>query len=953
MKARRTLLCAALALALLMGSSVSIGNAAEFISYSAYEASHPQAQPAGEDLWLAAQDAVDTENTVMNAAPLEGVTGTLSFVGEKSRADWQVDIPEEGLYAISLSYLALPGRSRDIEFSLAIDGEQPFAEMGRFTLSRAWQDAGPITQDNRGNDVRPQKVEVSLWQTTALRDADGMQEGNFAFYFTAGTHTLSIAALGEPFALAGIRLYGEAPLPSYEEALAEAVAAHPDALSAAVPEIRISAELSHRTSSPVLSPIADRSSPATETRGQANDLSKNRLNAMGGANWKFSGQWISWTFEVAEAGFYRLTFKARQNFSRGMPSTRQVRIDDQTPFEELSCIAFPYKADWQMITPGRTTEQGFAPYLVYLTEGAHEIALEVVPGPAAPSLRTAQETVLSLSHLYRKIIMITGTSPDPYQDYYLEKKVPGLLETFADISGQLKAQVQALEDLTGVRGSEASLLEEVALQLDSMTQKPDTIPARLERLKDNIGSLGAWILQRKEQPLELDYILFTAEDASLPAADAGFLQSTAFGVGAVALSFFEDYNAVGNVYEDREALTVWISQQDLATTGSSSGRDQALIIKQLIDDSFTVQTGIPVNLTLVDSAQTLVQAVMGGKSPDVALTLPESTPVNLAMRGGLYDLSTLPAYAQVADRFYPSALVAYEYEGGVYALPETQTFNMLFYRTDIFEELGLAPPDTWADFYRVMKVLQKTNLQVGVPEQQNIFEMFLFQQGGKFYTDDLRATGFDQPEALAAFTEWTGLYKNQGLPISFDFYNRFRTGEMPMGITSYAFYNTLAVAAPELRGLWRMVPVPGTAGEDGSISRQESCYGTAAVMLKSAKDPDAAWEFLTWWTSAEVQARYGLELEYLIGPAARYNTANKEAFESLPWNADERGNLTRQWEAVWDVPQLPGNYNTDRNIQFAFRRVVYYYENERETLFEYNKEINKEITRKRQEFGLE
>ena len=37
----------------------------------------------------------------------------------------------------------------------------------------------------------------------------------------------------------------------------------------------------------------------------------------------------------------------------------------------------------------------------------------------------------------------------------------------------------------------------------------------------------------------------------------------------------------------------------------------------------------------------------------------------------------------------------YIYEGGVYAVPETQNFDMLFYRTDVFAELGLTPPETW------------------------------------------------------------------------------------------------------------------------------------------------------------------------------------------------------------------------------------------------------------------
>ena len=49
-------------------------------------------------------------------------------------------------------------------------------------------------------------------------------------------------------------------------------------------------------------------------------------------------------------------------------------------------------------------------------------------------------------------------------------------------------------------------------------------------------------------------------------------------------------------------------------------------------------------------------------------------------------------------------------------MPETESFNMLFYRTDIFEELGLEPPQTWDEFSHALEVIQKANLQVGINE---------------------------------------------------------------------------------------------------------------------------------------------------------------------------------------------------------------------------------------------
>ncbi len=61
----------------------------------------------------------------------------------------------------------------------------------------------------------------------------------------------------------------------------------------------------------------------------------------------------------------------------------------------------------------------------------------------------------------------------------------------------------------------------------------------------------------------------------------------------------------------------------------------------------------------------------------------EDVPVNYAMRGAAYDLTQFPDFEEVAKRFRESALTPYRYDGGVYALPEQQSFPMLFYRKDI------------------------------------------------------------------------------------------------------------------------------------------------------------------------------------------------------------------------------------------------------------------------------
>ncbi len=117
-------------------------------------------------------------------------------------------------------------------------------------------------------------------------------------------------------------------------------------------------------------------------------------------------------------------------------------------------------------------------------------------------------------------------------------------------------------------------------------------------------------------------------------------------------------------------------------------------------------------------------------------------------------------------------------------------------------------------------------------------------------------------------------------------------------------------------------------------------------------DKEDAWEFMKWWTDKDAQLKYGREMEALMGPAARYPTANIEALSELPWPVKDYRNLDAQWEWVMGVPEVPGSYFTGRHMDNAFREVVNEGEDTRETLYKYVKVINEEIDLKRDEFGL-
>ena len=877
----------------------------------------------------------------------EGQDGASLLTGEQGQVDWTVDIPESGLYHISILYYPIEGKSSSIERMLLIDGEVPFREAAYLQFDRIWDNQhDEVKRDNRGNDLRPQQVEKPEWREMLFKDYEGYHEQPFQFYFPAGRHTISLVSSREPMVIRRLKLFQYKPPAPYAEVVEQYRAEGLEETSGIL--LTVQGEDATAKSSPTLYPQTERSTSAVTPYSP----SKVRINTIGGYNWRVPGQWIEWEVEVPETGLYKLAFKSQQNFVRGIYSTRRLYVNGEIPFREADRIAFKYKSGYRVDVVG----DGKEPYLVRLNKGKNTIRLESTLGEFASLIREVEESLFNLNSMYRKILMITGSSPDQFRDYRVHIQIPNLLETFQFEHDRLKRISDELRRLSGGSGNSEAMLKTMYHQLEEMIDDPDTIPRRLVAFKQNTGGLGTWLLTAREMPLEIDELYVASPDVKFPKAGSGWFSELKHEILTFAYSFVIDYNTIGNAVDEnaQRKIMVWIG----------SGRDQANTLKQMIDETFTPQTGINVNLQLVQM-QNLLPATLAGQGPDVAMQISNDIPVNYAMRNATVDLTRFPDFGEVAQRFRPSALVPYTYEGGVYALPETQTFPMLFYRKDILKELGLKVPETWEDVAALLAVLNKNNMQFGLPlvitpsypgenlPPNPLFAALLMQNGGAFYRDGGRASGLDSPVAVETFKMWTEFYTDYKLEREFDFANRFRTGEMPIGIWDYTIYNQLTVFAPEIRGMWGFAPVPGTVREDGTVRHDVTSTGVGTIMLKNAQDKEAAWEFMKWWTSAETQTKFGREMEGLMGAAARYPTANIEALDSLPWPVQDYANLKEQFQSVQGIPEVPGGYFTGRHLINAFYRVVVNGNNEpRETIIEYVEYIHDEIRAKRKEFGL-
>lgn len=933
----------------------AIGYDAALESYAAYAAA-----PEGTRVELLPAAAVLTGDAVL-AENVEGAAQAVVLGDGDSTVTWTVDIPADGLYELEITYFAQDGNEAKVQRRLLIDGAVPFNEANNLCLYRRFVEAeDEIGRKNSIDDeVWPRQNEVRLWQTVRAVDGQGIYVDPLQFYLTAGTHEITLQYVDQPVSIAAMAFVAPQTYPTYAEvSAAYETAGYADAAEGT--QIKFQAEDTLWRSENVIRRESD-ADPKTEPRSGANRV----LNTLGGWRWRLGNAAVTWEFEVPEDGLYAITLKVAQNNDAGMPSYRQIQIDGEIPFDEMRLYSFPYSDKWY----GETLhgEDG-EPFRFYLTKGVHTLTMTVKLGPIGEIMTRTETDTAYLSEVEREIVKITGTDPDYNYEYDLYRTMPELSGQLTYLAGRLQECADLLASISNKTTSMENNYRQIIDTLTFFAEDVDRIPRALSDMDNAQSNLGTYISSMEKCPLAVDYIIVHAPEDEVKIATSNLLQRLAVTAENFIASFYKDYDSVGLIVDEGDetaeqvVLDVWIGR----------GTEWGEILKELADEDFTPRTGIVVNLHVLPSGQlatgsvnTILLSVTSGTAPDVALSVDYNLPGEFAFREAVVDLTQFDDFEEVASQFYESSLVPYTYQGGVYALPETMDFTVMIYRQDVLRELEVELPETWTDLYqKILPRLYENNMSFSLPVDTSVssnspgalrgFTMLLLQMGGDYYVGDGKASALDTPEAYKAFKFWTDMYANYGIDAESNFFTRIRTGTMPIGIGNYTTYLQLLTSAPELYGRWSIAPVPGTEQADGTVSHAVgTTSSTAGVILSQSDKQEAAWEFLKWWMSEETQTRYGRELEAILGTGARWNTANVEAFFSLPWDQRHAQIIKAQMESAQEQLIVPGGYFTGRHIINAWNSVVVNNENARDMLEDAVKDINKELENKRKEFGIE
>lgn len=234
------------------------------------------------------------------------------------------------------------------------------------------------------------------------------------------------------------------------------------------------------------------------------------------------------------------------------------------------------------------------------------------------------------------------------------------------------------------------------------------------------------------------------------------------------------------------------------------------------------------------------------------------------------------------DDFIPSVLDEQgSWEGEIYGLPFIQAVFGLHYRTDIFDEFGLTPPQTWDELRDTAAMLTEELADrdmVGITfmgrrgvQAQCTYNNMLWSFGGDWYDEDYNPT-INSPEAVAALDYFQTLipYAPAGV-LTYDWAENADAFAQGMAAMNLQWQNSAPLAQDPAQSvivdLFDFTLIPGVEQEDGSIYRTPTFGGWGLMIPHDATNPEAAWEFIVWATSPEMEVKLAYSM-----PGSRYSS---------------------------------------------------------------------------------
>ena len=874
--------------------------------------------------------------------------GEIVTIREGDSYTYKVTVAKTGLYNLGLNYTLHEDFYSKPLIDILINGESLFNEMTDLELEVSWNLTEREEDDlyNRyGNELLPYTNPMLIWYKYTFEDSKSSYKTPYYFLLQEGENLIKITSKTDDLTVSDLYVTHTEKYLTYDE--------YKTANSGKLDEsngqiITLQAEDFIEKND-----LEIKSSYYKDPAMTPFEYKNTVLNQLDGYSVNRGGTRVKYTINVEKSGYYNIAFKYLHDQNLGVVSAKKIIIDGEVLFEDFASYQFSTARKYTNHILG--DENGY--YEIYLESGSHTFELESTTAHLASVIDELNSINDWINSVGLNVKSITGSSNDDMIEWPVTNYIPTLKQDLLDNADKLEAiydQLANLDRNTNGDSPELSQLKVAAKQLRRIAKQPNKIATKLTEFCDGSGSayqmIGITISTLMESPLSVDAIyFFDAETVDLPKARSGFFKKAWISVKSFIYSFFDERYKVSSSGND-DVLDVWVGQSSLYLD----------IIQNMIDDDFTKETGIKVKVNILPSTQKIILSNSTGDNPDVVLSIDCWEPYAYALRGILEDLTDYDGFYDVVKDYYPNNFAPVIYEDGVYAIPETQSSYLLYYRKDILNFLNITPPSTWQEVIDILPLLQSYQMNFfhplggdGAYKGYGLISPLIYQHGGEIYnTNGLTSTLTDEA-TINAIKFMTDLFTIYNLPLQVsNFFEHFRSGSLPIGVSTIDLYLQLKYAAPELAGQWGVVEMPGVYNpESGKVERWAASYGKCSILMSNSNMNEEGWKLIKWWNSAAVQTEYMKNIKMNLGERYMFVPANMTALANSVWDQDIKSVVISQ--AAWArIPAVtPGSYIVERELSQIWNKVVVDKVNVRIAIDESIPRINRELARKFEEFG--
>jgi len=857
--------------------------------------------------------------------------------------DYIVNVSEEGLYEIGLTYYLDEEFSTNPEIDILVNNEYQYNEMMSLPLEVNWN-VTPREEDERynrfGNELLPFNNSSFEVYFNYLNDDNSMYDYNYKFLLNQGENIIRVIPNNLNLYLGDLKLYNQKEIISYSDY---------DLTKESNTKgyvYTIEGESFVSKNSLTIKPSYYNDANITPYAYKTTVL--NILDASSSSD---GGNRVDYNIKVEKTGYYNICFKYLHDTNLGVVASKNIYLNGEILYKELQGYNFSTARNWTN-TYLKSNGNNLSIYLEANKD--YTFSIESTTAYTSEIVDRLHAIMDWINSTGLNVKAITGGQTSSVITQNITKYLPTLEEDLKSYAKELLDIYEVLMNTDGgIKSSSpaVSCLNVAAKQLQTVAKKPNKINSKLNIFSDGSGSAYQLIgeavtaLSRSSMDIDKIYLVGVGSNVKLPRAESNIFQKIWYGILSFFYSFFDERYKLAET--DGETLNVWVQQSNLYVD----------IMQSMVDQS---DLDFNVKFSVLPSTSKIVLSSSTGDNPDVILSIDDWEPYSYALRGILEPLNNKDGFYDMASKITDGNFTPLIFEDGVYGIPETTSVYILYYRKDILNSLNIDIPDTWDDTLELLYTLQSYSMNFYHPMSMQssyksfgVVSPFIFQFNGEIFSEDSLTSTLEDDNTIKAIDFLTSLYTVYNLPQEVSsFFENFRTGTMPIGISTIDLYLQLQYAAPEIAGQWGYAVIPGIYDEGtDEVERWSPTYGKCSILFKNSKLKNEGWELIKWWNSTETQIEYLKNIRMTLGQKYAVIPANMDALANSIWEEDIAKVILEQERFSMTPAVTPGSYIVERELSQIWNKVVVDKMPVRQAISESIPRINRELKRKLDEFG--